>query len=165
MNESTSTTASAAAHRDQLSQRLEPIRAFLAGLDLGSSDARDQLEARFPAAGPAVREIAALLERGVAEGWLFERDARFASLRKAADARDVSIDAVRGSGPGRAHAHPNGEVDLCFAVDPGARFDGHEPGWVVYGPGSWHVPTVSGGAMTILFFLPGGAIEVGPKPA
>jgi len=30
---------------------------------------------------------------------------------------------------------------------------------VVYGAGSEHVPTVTDGAMLILYFLPGGAIE------
>ena len=40
-----------------------------------------------------------------------------------------------------------------------ARFDGHPEGWVVFGPDSVHVPTVSDGEMLILYFLPGGEIE------
>ena len=69
------------------------------------------------------------------------------------------------SAPGPGHTHPNGEIDLCFAVDGAPTFDGHPPGWTVYPPGSWHVPTVAGGVMDILYFLPGGAIRFEPQPA
>ena len=61
--------------------------------------------------------------------------------------------------PGPQHRHGNGEVDLCFTTRGDARFDGHAQGWVVYPPGSVHVPTVTQGEMLILYFLPGGAIE------
>jgi hypothetical protein len=67
------------------------------------------------------------------------------------------------SGVGPGHTHGNGEIDLCLAVGGTPRFDGHGPGWVVYPPGSWHEPTVTGGAMDILYFLPGGAIQFGPR--
>ena len=63
------------------------------------------------------------------------------------------------SSPGPMHAHPNGEIDLCFALDGEPTFDGHPPGWVVFRPGSKHIPTVVGGPMLILYLLPGGAIE------
>jgi hypothetical protein len=66
--------------------------------------------------------------------------------------------------PGPGHTHPNGEIDLCFAVSGAPRFDGNAPGWTVYPPNSWHVPTVEGGVMDILYFLPGGAIRFEPKP-
>jgi hypothetical protein len=70
-----------------------------------------------------------------------------------------SIDAVDMSGPAAgAHAHPRGEFDLCFPVEGDPRFDGRPGPWVVYAPGSRHVPTVSGGRMLILYFLPGGEI-------
>ena len=65
--------------------------------------------------------------------------------------------------PGPGHEHPAGEFDLCFAVDAGARFDDRPEGWTVYPPGSWHVPTVTGGRMDILYFLPGGKIRFGPR--
>ena len=61
--------------------------------------------------------------------------------------------------PGPMHVHPQGEIDLCFAEDGEPTFDGQPPGWVVYPPGSKHVPTVAGGKMLILYLLPGGAIE------
>ncbi|MNL76803.1 hypothetical protein D3C87_2028270 [compost metagenome] len=40
-----------------------------------------------------------------------------------------------------------------------ARFDGHGAGWLVYGPGSAHRPTVTQGRALVLYLLPGGAIE------
>ena len=43
-----------------------------------------------------------------------------------------------------------------------ARFDGHGAGWVVYGPGSAHSPTVTGGRALVLYLLPQGAIEFTP---
>ena len=54
-------------------------------------------------------------------------------------------------------------IEVAYAGSKGTRltqrFDGNAPGWVVYGRGSAHVPTVTGGEMLILYFLPGGAIE------
>ena len=68
-----------------------------------------------------------------------------------------------GSGPG--HLHPDGEFDLCFPIAGSPLFDGNSPGWTVYPPGSWHVPTVTGGRMGILYFLPNGAIHFGSRPS
>ena len=79
--------------------------------------------------------------------------------RVAKDLCGFSIDCVWMNGAGPRHRHPNGEIDLCFATSGAARFDGEPEGWVVYGKGSAHVPTVSEGEMLILYFLPGGAIE------
>ena len=56
-------------------------------------------------------------------------------------------------------------MDLCFALDGDPTFDGNPPGWTVYGPESWHVPTVADGTMAILYFLPGGAIRFEERPA
>ena len=67
-------------------------------------------------------------------------------------------------GAGMAHTHPGGEFDLCFAVSGSPTFDGRPEGWTVYAPGSWHVPTVQGGVMDILYFLPAGAMKFGPQP-
>jgi len=41
----------------------------------------------------------------------------------------------------------------------GAQFDGHGAGWVVYGPGTAHSPTVTEGRALVLYLLPQGAIE------
>ncbi len=44
-------------------------------------------------------------------------------------------------------------------VTPEARFDGGAAGWCVYGPGSAHHPTVTGGEALVLYLLPDGEIE------
>ena len=44
-------------------------------------------------------------------------------------------------------------------VSGAATFDGRGAGWLVYEPGSAHVPTVSGGRALVLYLLPQGAIE------
>ena len=89
---------------------------------------------------------------------------RFSRVLKAGPTAALSIDAVQMSGPGAAHTHPAGEIDLCFAVDGDPRFDGAKEGWVVYRPNTWHVPTVQGGAMDILYFLPQGQMRFGDCP-
>ena len=48
---------------------------------------------------------------------------------------------------------------VALAIEGDARFDGKERGWYVYGPGSSHSPTVTGGTAYILYLLPDGAIE------
>ena len=60
---------------------------------------------------------------------------------------------------GPHHTHPNGEIDLIMPLAGPARFDGQGAGWLVYGPGSAHRPTVSGGRALVLYLLPQGAIE------
>ena len=97
----------------------------------------------------------------IGSDWLLPRaqgGIRFGRVAK--DLHGFSVDAVLMDVPGPRHRHPNGEIDLCFPTRGEPKFDGHGPGWVVYGRGSAHVPTVRGGEMLILYFLPGGAIEV-----
>ena len=153
--------------RDELLTTMAPILEVVRTLDLTRpDDAKRTLDARFPVDGELVRAIRAQFRNGVVEGWLCDRASEGVKFsRVAKDAGGFSVDAVHMSGPGGAHTHPNGEVDLCLAVDGAPRFDGNVPGWTVYAPGSWHVPTVAGGAMDIVYFLPKGAIVFGPKPA
>ncbi len=54
---------------------------------------------------------------------------------------------------------PCGEINLMFRWSGEPVFDGCEPGWAVFPPGSEHVPGVTGGEMLILYLLPGGAVE------
>lgn len=153
-------------NRDELLTALAPILDAVQGLDLSRpDDARHILEQKFPMDGPVLRSARALLREGVKAGWLCDREnggVRFSRVKKSGGA-DLSIDAVHMSTPGPGHTHPNGEVDLCFAVSGAPRFDGRPEGWTVYPPGSWHVPTVDDGVMDILYFLPGGAIQFGPR--
>ena len=131
--------------------------------ELGLADPRAtaaRLARELPLTDPLVAGVRAAAEAGMRDGWLLPKEAggiRFGRVVK--DLLGHSIDAVWMQGPGPRHRHPNGEIDLCFALDGEPRFDGQPEGWTVYGPDTTHVPTVRGGTMLILYFLPGGAIE------
>jgi hypothetical protein len=145
-----------------LSSALAPLLAHCQALDLSAAAAsRASLEAAFPVDGPLWRELKALFVEGRSAGWLCHKEAngvKFSRVQKSLTVPGFSIDAVHMTGPGPGHTHTNGEIDLCFAVSGAPRFDGQPEGYVVYPPGSWHTPTVAGGAMDILYLLPGGAI-------
>ncbi|HMQ23964.1 MAG TPA: DUF4863 family protein [Planctomycetota bacterium] len=140
--------------------RTELLPAF-AGLDLNDPEsATAQLDAALPLGGAILERVRSLVDAAAEAGTLMPKEnmgVRFGRLAK--DEQGYSIDAVEMRGPGPRHAHPNGEIDLCFALEGDPRFCGHAPGWTVYAPASVHVPTVSGGAMRILYFLPGGQID------
>ena len=159
------TTGTPDEQKQALRQALAPIEAFLATLDPAAPKAAALAAARFPLDGPELLEIRARLVAGLEAGWLCPREAdgvRFGRLsRPGPEGAGFAIDAVDLSGPGPGHLHPRGEFALCFALEGKPRFDGRPPGWTVYAPGSWHVPTVLGGRMGILYFLPGGAIRFG----
>lgn len=155
--------------RNALASALAPVLEVVRGIDPSDPQAAKQkLDEALPLEGEALRELATLVRRGVQEGWLCDREGapgiRYSRVLKADQGGGLSVDCVHMSVPGPGHTHPNGEIDLCFAVSGAPRFDGNPPGWTVYPPGSWHVPAVEGGAMDILYFLPGGAIEFGPNP-
>lgn len=153
-----------------LTAALQPVLSHLSQLRPEGPATAAALDEAFPLDGPVLAEVRALVDQGLTEGWLCPREAdgvRFGRVAKPAqpEAQGFSIDAVDMDGPGPGHTHPEGEFDLCFAVDGEPRFDGRAPGWTVYPPRSWHVPTVSGGRMAILYFLPEGAIRFEGQPA
>ncbi|MCP4447729.1 MAG: DUF4863 family protein [Myxococcales bacterium] len=154
--------------KQELLELLAPLVEFLDTLDPSEAGAAATLDDRFPATGAKMQALAVLYSEGLKAGWLCDRDGgpgvRYSRVSKAIGAAEFSIDAVSMDRPGPGHTHPNGEFDLCFAADGEPEFDGNPPGWTVYPAGSWHVPTVAGGSMNILYFLPGGAIEFSPKP-
>lgn len=147
--------------RAALAAALAPVAEALSGMSLeDEGEAQRAIEAKLPFDGPAVQALRSAAEAGAARGWLMPREAGGVRFGRAAKALcGFSVDAVRMDGPGPRHRHPQGEIDLCFALEGSPRFDGAPEGWVVYGPDSVHVPTVSEGTMLILYFLPGGAIE------
>jgi hypothetical protein len=153
--------------KDALIEALGPVFDHLSRAEPGPGCAAE-LDRAFPLEGPLLQEVRALVEAGLRDGWLCPKEAggvRFGRpLKPGEAAHGLSLDAVRMDGAGPGHVHPRGEFDLCFALEGAPRFDGHPPGWVVYPPGSWHVPTVQGGAMAILYFLPGGEIRFQPAP-
>jgi len=129
-------------------------------------DARLQawLNDELGAASPTYRELKAACEQGVAEGWLCQREGgglRYGRIFKPDDAlHRFSVDVVdMNSLAGPHHAHPLGEIDLIMPLDATATFDGRGAGWLVYGPGSAHSPTVAGGRALVLYLLPEGRIE------
>lgn len=152
------------ANRDDLLTLLAAPMKAAAGLDLTDADAaRRELERRYPSTGAAARALRETLVRAAEENLICDRrsgDVRFSRLAKPGDTpHDLSVDFVWMTGPGVNHRHPQGEINLCFAVDGEPRFDGHPEGWVVFAPDSRHVPTVTNGHMLIVYFLPSGAVE------
>jgi hypothetical protein len=119
------------------------------------------LNRRLPFDGPVVGRIRTLCAQGVDAGWLLPRAAgpnvRFGRLAK--DLGGYAVDCVwMKDGSGVGHTHTKGEINMCFAWEGTPRFDGHPPGWVVFAPGSHHVPTVTGGTMLFVYFTPDGAV-------
>jgi len=121
-------------------------------------------------AGPGsalYQNIFAACRQGVADGWMCSREGggiRYGRVIKPAeDLAGCSVDVVDMNDlAGPHHAHPNGEIDLIMPLTADARFDGHGAGWLVYGPGSAHSPTVTQGRALVLYLLPGGAIAFTP---
>ena len=152
----------------ELLEALAPVLAVLREVDLSDPGAEEALRSRLPLSGPELSRVAALVRAGLDDGWLCPREGgglRYGRAAKAGPATaGFGIDTVDMAGAGPGHLHPNGEIDLCFPIEGSPMFDGRPPGWTVYPPGSWHVPTVSGGRMGILYFLPEGAIRFGPRP-
>jgi hypothetical protein len=143
---------------------LAPLLKHIATLDLsGPASASASLNTHFPADGPFIKSVAALMRAGVANGSLCNRGSgsvRFSRVFKYGEGSfGFSADAVLMDGPGPLHRHPLGEVDLCLTESGEPSFDGKPAGWVVYPPGSTHVPTVSDGSMLILYLLPQGSID------
>lgn len=146
--------------KEQFVELLRPIAAALQPVDVDAADAATAAERAVPFAGPAVAALRTAAIASIGSDWLLPKahaGIRFGRVAK--DLHGFSVDAVLMDVPGPRHRHPNGELDLCFATRGEPRFDGHPPGWVVYGKDSVHVPTVRGGEMLILYFLPGGAID------
>ena len=103
-------------------------------------------------------------ETGVAEGWLCNREGagiRYGRIFKPTpELHGFSVDVVDMKDlAGPHHSHPNGEIDLLMPIEGEARFDGRPAGWVVYGAGTAHRPTVSNGRALVLYLLPEGRIE------
>lgn len=160
-----------------LSRLLDPILARVAQLDVSARTNADAcssmaaaLESEFPYASDHVRDLGRRIAAGVRDGWLCNRgpsSARFSRFAKATpESHGLSVDIVDMEGEAIEHTHPKGEVTICFPTggpdvqtSDDLRFDGHGPGWVVLGPGTRHVPTVVGGRMQLMYFLPDGAVE------
>ncbi len=154
------------AGREQLEKALRRLVAAVDAVDPASpEDAMAHLDGAHPFDGADVTTILALCEEGLSAGWLAPREAgpkvRYGRLAK--DMGGYAVDAVvMAEASGLGHTHTRGEINMCFPLAGEPRFDGHPPGWVVFAPGSHHVPTVTGGTMLFLYFTPGGEVVWDP---
>lgn len=122
------------------------------------------LNSTFGPQSDMYQQLSATCEAGVHDGWLCTREGggiRYGRIFKPADdLHGFSVDVVdMESIVGPHHTHPQGEIDLVMPLTEGATFDGHGAGWVVYGPGSQHAPTVSKGRALVMYLLPAGEIQ------
>lgn len=163
--------ASQPTHQALIDALAAPLREA-ASVDLADpAAARSALRRAWAPEGPAGQALRAALVAALDAGTICDRgppECRYSRLLKAdpgAAGQGFSVDLVCMTAPGPRHRHPKGEVNLCFALEGSPRFDGQPEGWVVFPPGSEHVPTVTGGRMLIAYFLPGGAIEWTGAPA
>lgn len=138
-----------------------------------AADIRDQildeslagyLNANWPNDGTAFAELRRLCAEGERDGWLMTRESGGIKFGRAVKpggyAGDFSVDVVRMKDvKGPHHIHPMGEIGAIMALEGAPKFDAFPEGWYVYGPGTDHHPTVSGGDAYVLYLLPKGVIE------
>ena len=148
---------------EEFSGLMAPILAAVAGkpVDIGLET---YLAARFPGDGEMFAAIEAACLAAIETGWMCaegEGTRRFGRVIKpGADTGDLSVDVVDMTNlRGGHHKHPTGEILMIMPQDKGARFDRRGRGWLVYGAGTAHRPTVEGGRALVLYLLPGGRIE------
>jgi hypothetical protein len=144
-------------------QQMIDLTARVAGRPL-DADLQDWLNRELGPDSEDFQRLQDSCRQGAAEGWLCQREAggiRYGRVFKPDDElQGFSVDVVdMDDVVGPHHAHPNGEIDLVMPLSGEAKFDGHGAGWVVYGAGSAHHPTVSEGRALVLYLLPGGSIE------
>lgn len=131
-----------------------------------------QLNERYGASTYRFNRLLTLLRAGIAEGWACYNEITGPDYRRGriAPASDATHGFTVESGKlrnvlGNYHRHPRGEINMIGPVDATGQFCGHGAGWRVFEPDSRHYPTVTGGTVTLLFFLPGGQIEYQDPPA
>ena len=148
---------------EQFRTLIRQVTDHIAGAPLDSG-LQDRLNQAFGPDSAPYRHLFQACRTAIAEGWMCNREGggiRYGRVIKPADdLGGYSVDVVDMNDlAGPHHSHPNGEIDLVMPLDDGARFDGRGAGWLVYGPGSAHRPTVSHGRALVLYLLPQGAIE------
>lgn len=147
----------------QLSEALMPMLERLSQLGLADKGTEAIMNREFDQQNQQLKAAVALAKQGIEDGWLCSREnagAKFSRVAKADESTfNFSIDAVLMTGEGAAHAHTEGEMSLCIPMQGEPRFDDFEEIWAQYLPGTSHTPTVTGGYMLFLYFLPDGAIR------
>jgi hypothetical protein len=140
-----------------------PITARIQGRPLDGALEAD-LAAAFPPYGPTCSAIRQACDEAIAAGWMCSQGQagrRFGRvIEPTAATQRLSVDVVELEDiAGPHHRHPNGEICLVMPIDAEATFDGRGAGWLVYGPGTAHRPTVRKGKALVLYMLPDGVIE------
>ena len=149
--------------QDDFAALMASVSAQIRARPLDSALEKDLNEA-FPANGAVFQSIFDACRAAIAEGWMCNREGggiKYGRVVKPGEAtQGFSVDVVEMENlAGPHHRHPNGEIDMIMPRSESAKFDGHGAGWLVYGPGSAHRPTVSDGKALVLYLLPQGAIE------
>jgi hypothetical protein len=150
-------------NKDGFQELLTKVTNWIGARALDEALERELNEA-FPPKGEFYDAVLGACRQGAAEGWICEREGggiRYGRVIKPGPTMDnFSVDVVEMQDVvGPHHVHPHGEIDLIMPLEGDAAFDNHAAGWLVYGPGSAHKPTVSGGRAYVLYLLPGGAIQ------
>jgi len=122
------------------------------------------LNRTFSPDGALFKSVVEACRAGIAAGWMCNREAggiKYGRVVKPGEAsHGFSVDVVEMDNlAGPHHRHPEGEIDMIMPLSGLAKFDGRGAGWLVYGPGSAHCPTVSDGKALVLYLLPKGKIE------
>jgi hypothetical protein len=148
---------------NEFSALIAPITAWIGNRTLDATLEAD-LNRTFSPEGDLFQSVVDACRAGVAAGWMCNREAggiKYGRVVKPGDAsHGFSVDVVEMDNlAGPHHRHPEGEIDMIMPVSPLAKFDGRGAGWLVYGPGSAHCPTVSDGKALVLYLLPKGKIE------
>lgn len=148
---------------EQFRDLITPITGDIHGKSLDAK-LEGELNAAYPADGAAFYDLFEACKHAIAAGWMCNREAggiKFGRVIKPGhETQGFSVDVVDMKDlKGPHHRHPNGEIDMIMPIDAQAKFDGRGAGWLVYGPGSAHHPTVTEGRALVLYLLPQGAIE------
>jgi len=151
-------TSSIAQFREHLVQLCAPLAGRALNAELAA-----WLNREHGVASNTYATLQADCQRGVAEGWLCNREVgglRYGRIFKATEElQGFSVDVVDMENmAGPHHTHPLGEIDLIMPIAGEAQFDGHPAGWMVCPPGSAHSPTVTHGRALVLYLLPQGEI-------
>lgn len=155
--------------RAEFTDLVVPITGRIHGRALDGALEAD-LDRAFPARGERCGAILGACREAIADGWmcaLGQAGRRFGRvLEPGAATHQLSVDVVELEDiAGPHHRHPNGEICLVLPITSTATFDGRGAGWLVYGPGTAHRPTVRHGKALVLYMLPDGLIEFTKSPA
>lgn len=158
-------------HKPELMAAVTTLLNFIRNKPL-NMELEKELNDRYGASTEGYIELRRLLRIGIEEGWacyaeIDGPDYRRGRLAKpSAETHGFSVETgMLKDVLGNYHRHPMGEINMIAPVDATACFCGHSAGWKVFPPESQHYPTVTGGKVTMLFFLPNGQIEYLTPPA